>query len=159
MDIEEQQRRTISEQREQLMQQRAQLKLQGEQLTQLKKEMDHSQAPPKSLDLGPEITRQLGNFHPRPSGTTIGLQIPQRMKDRVLAQLAARKPEAKNYGHVILVCIELGLQCLERDDDARRPVETVQRVLGANDPGDGPDTASDRSEVSRGTSLLADHQG
>jgi len=140
MDLEEQQKQVISEQRTQLMQLR-------EQLKKLKQN-----AGSDSVDV-----IQLFEIHgPKPTeGKTIGLRISSLMRDRLNA--VSLTWDADSYRQLVTVCVELGLRQLEGVKDAR-PVATVRQVLGSSDNGNGSNPATHESAgVSRGTSLLADN--
>ena len=140
MDLEEQQKGIISEQRTQLMQLR-------EQIKRLKQSVgsDH-----KDIAQLFELYRS-----PQTEGKTVGLRISSMVRDRLNA--VSLKLNAKSYRQLVLVCMELGLRQLEGVEDAR-PVETVRQVLGSADNGHGGDPSTHESaRVSRGTSLLADN--
>lgn len=140
MDLEEQQKLVIAEQRTQLMQLR-------EQVKRLK----------QSLGSDPKDVAQLFELHgPRPTeGKTVGLRISSMMRDRLNA--VSLRLNADSYRQTVMVCVELGLRQLEGVEDAR-PVATVRQVLGSHDNGHGGDLpAHESAGVPRGTGLLADN--
>jgi hypothetical protein len=138
MELEEQQKRIISEQRDQLMALRAQLK-------SLKQGV--------SEDLVASLFTQ---YKSKTVGKTIGLQVPGDLRSRLLGQGNMRN--ASSYKQVILTCIELGVRQLEENSNVASSMETVQGILGPTGPGIGTNPSADGSAgVSRGTSVLADN--
>ncbi len=124
MDLETQQKRIISEQRDQLMQLREQLKqAKGSQKLSLT-----------------EIRNLFVQYKGKQPGTTVGLLVPTPLRERLLAQV--KKKGAKAYKDVIFACIDIGLRALEGSEDVPSPVETVQDVLRTDDPRSGPDQSS-----------------
>lgn len=124
MDLEDQQKRIISEQRDQLMQLR-------EQLKQAKGTQKLTLAEIKNLFL---------QYKGKQSGTTIGLMVPTALRNRLLTQV--EKKGAKAYKDVIFACIDIGLRALEGSEDVPSPVAPVQDVLRTDDPGNSPDPSS-----------------
>lgn len=141
MDIEEQQKRTIAEQRNQLMELREQLK----------------QAKSSQKLLPGELEQLLQLYKPKPiEGKTLGLKISSMVRDRLNA--ASLNRDVKSYRQLVMVCIELGLRQMEEGQYVSSRMATVQDVLGANGTGNGASvSALEQASVSRGTGVLADN--
>lgn len=94
---------------------------QRKQLMQLREENKRLKS--TTMPVG-DVKEVMAGFESTPGGRTIGMKIPDPMRQRLVSQ--QERLGGKTYRQIVQTCVELGLRALEGPEDVKRAVREVQ---------------------------------